>query len=128
MPGKRILVVDDEPAVGLSIKFALEGAGHFVEIVNSGQEALRKFEVEKYDVVLTDFMMAGMTGVQLAERIKWRSPAQPIILFSGFPPFPPTTAIDLVILKPSSPAELRAAVEKLSERNRNTPAKGESTA
>ncbi len=64
-------------------------------------------------VILTDFRMPGMTGVQLAERIKARNPSQPIMLLSGFPPFPPTMVIDLVMLKPFSAAELRKTVPRM---------------
>ncbi len=116
MSGKRILVVDDEPTVAQAIRITLQPEGHRVEVVTSPYEALAKLETGKYDVVLTDFRMEGMTGLQLAERIKQRDPAQPIILVSGSPPFPRAAAVDLVILKPFSIAELREAVIRLAER------------
>jgi CheY-like chemotaxis protein len=114
MNGKRILVVDDEPTVGQAIRLALLPDGHAIEVVTSPFEALREFDPGKYDLILTDFWMEGMTGLELAERIKARDPAQPIILLSGSPPFPSTTAVDQIILKPFSAPELRKAVSTLA--------------
>jgi len=92
----------------------LVSAGHTVEVVTSPLEALKRFEVGKYDVVVTDFMMPEMTGLQLAEQIKKRCAAQPILLFTGTLPVRSSTAIDLVLLKPSSTHEIREAVKKLT--------------
>jgi CheY-like chemotaxis protein len=114
MPGKYILVVDDEPSVGQSIKITLQPDGHRLEVVTSPFEALRRIERNRSDIILTDFRMQGMTGLQLAEQIKARDPAQPIILISGSPPFPPTSLVDRIILKPFSTMELREAVAQLA--------------
>jgi CheY-like chemotaxis protein len=118
MSGKRILVVDDDPTVGLAIKLQLEAAGDAVEVVTSAFEALRKFDIGKYDVIVTDFRMPGMTGLQLAEQIKSRSAVQPIILFTASLLIPPSTAVDRVLFKPSSTLELTEAVGQLSKRER----------
>ena len=84
--------------------------------MTSGDSALRKYEVGKYSVILTDFKMDGMTGIELAERIKSQDAVQPIILISGFPPSPPSAAVDMVILKPFSAVELRNAVAMFCNR------------
>lgn len=115
MRGKRILVVDDESIVGETIKLTLRTAGHSIEVVTSPYEALSRFEVGKYDVILTDFMMEGLTGAQLAEQIKALDPGQPIIMISGSPPFPAVIAVDLVVLKPFSVSELRKAVVEAAQ-------------
>jgi CheY-like chemotaxis protein len=110
MSSKRILVVDDDAIVGVAIRITLQPDNHTIEVVTSPEEALRRFEVGKYDLIITDFRMEGMTGLQLAEQIKARDLAQTIILLSGSPPFPETSVFDLVILKPFDNDLLRNAV------------------
>lgn len=107
---KRILVVDDDPLVRESIQLMLQCDELLIELVESGSEALLRYETGKYAVVLTDNRMAGMTGLQLAQAIKTRNPAQIIILFSGSPPLTPAPACDQVLLKPFSAVDLRKAV------------------
>ncbi len=121
MPEIRILAVDDEPIVRVSIKLVLVSAGYSVEVAGSAEEALARFEDGSYDVVITDFRMPRTTGVQLAEQLKARSPSARIILLSGSPPFPSVPAIDLVMLKPFCVQELRDAVARLVTRHNTTP-------
>jgi CheY-like chemotaxis protein len=68
MPCKRILVVDDEALVGQAIRFALFPEGYEIDVVTSPFEALRKTTAGSYDLILTDYKMAGMTGVELVKR------------------------------------------------------------
>lgn len=64
----RILVVDDEPKVGVSIQRAL--TGHEVVYLSSGAEAMAKLAAgERFDVLLCDVMMPGMSGMELFERL-----------------------------------------------------------
>jgi CheY-like chemotaxis protein len=112
MAGIRILAVDDEPLVGLSLNLALAGAGYSVDVASSGKEALERFRADIYDLVLTDFQMPGMTGLELAERLKSRNPSVRVILLSGSPPSK-SPAIDRVMEKPFTIAELRNAIAQL---------------
>ena len=80
---KTILCVDDYEQ-SLSIrKLILETRGYRVIVCTSGEEALQVFERGSVDLVLTDLVMPGMTGNNLADRIKDQSPTTPVILFSG---------------------------------------------
>jgi CheY-like chemotaxis protein len=114
MPEIRILAVDDEPVIGVSIKFALARVGYSVEVATNAEEALKRFADGKYDVVITDLQMPRITGLELAERLKAQSPSVKIMLLSGSPPFPSTPAIDLAMLKPFSVQELRDAIANLA--------------
>jgi CheY-like chemotaxis protein len=114
MSGKRILVVDDDSTVRQVVCITLRWNHHIVELASSAEEALTRFEVGKYNLVITDFRMGGMTGLQLAERIKARDPAQRIILMSSSPPCPLPTVFDQVILKPFTHEELTEGVAKVS--------------
>jgi CheY-like chemotaxis protein len=81
-PGWRILVVDDDTAVSKFIKLLLELDGHSVQTANNGKNALLILEQNKFDLVTTDFSMAGMKGDTLATTIKKRLPNQPILMIS----------------------------------------------
>jgi len=65
-----ILIVDDEPYVLESVALLLERFG--CNVVTSGHppEALRKLQSNRFDVVLTDIKMLGMSGIELLEQIR----------------------------------------------------------
>jgi len=71
----HVLLVDDDPLVQNSIRRTLE-RHHDVVIVGSGARALSILEAEKFDIVLCDLIMPGMTGMQLFETIRARDPEQ----------------------------------------------------
>ena len=69
IPKKSILVVDDEPDLCDIIRFNLEKEGYHVDSVFSAEDALEK-DLRGYDLMLLDVMMGGMSGFDLADRIK----------------------------------------------------------
>jgi CheY-like chemotaxis protein len=81
---RKILVVDDDPRLLRALTDLLEGSGHAVLMAASGAEALQSFEAEAADLVITDLGMPGMTGWELAERIKARAPETPVFLLTGW--------------------------------------------
>jgi len=110
----RILVVDDEPAVGDTVKMLLKIDGHEVETTNSSMEALGLFESGRFDLVFTDFAMPGMNGHQLAAAIKAGVPDQPVIMITGHAgTLLPSPDVDLVIGKPFLLEHLREAIAKV---------------
>jgi CheY-like chemotaxis protein len=111
--GRRILVVDDEPFVCESIKMLLAHDGHSVETASGAEEALSKYQPDRFDLVFTDFAMPGMKGDQLAAKIKSQSPTRPVILLTAFPPPTVPPAVDLVVTKPFMLETLREALRKV---------------
>jgi len=116
--GWQILVVDDEPAVSKIMKLLLELDGHDVQTANSGREALALLENCKFDLVTTDFSMAGMKGDTLAAAIKQRLPNQRILMISTNGALAkaagdPLPGVDLVISKPFHIEDLRKAIAKV---------------
>ncbi len=91
-PGKsgdkkqRILLVDDESLVLMSVQRALERMGYEVDAVKDGPDALDIFceDPDSFDVVITDQTMPKMTGAELAEELLHIRPDIPVILSTGF--------------------------------------------
>lgn len=82
-PG-RILLVDDNK-LGLSArKCVLEELGHRIATASNGAEALDQFAREKFDLVVTDYKMPKMDGLELIGKLRKSVPELPIILISGF--------------------------------------------
>ena len=67
-PPRRILVVDDASPVAETIQAMLSELGHAVDISGDGQDALNKFAPGKYDLIITDYSMPKMNGLELAQR------------------------------------------------------------
>jgi CheY-like chemotaxis protein len=114
----RILVVDDEPAVGDAIKMMLKFDGHAVQTASGSKEALSLLEQGKFDLIITDYSMPGMKGDELAAVIKQRLPHQPIIMISAYAEMlkssgNPLTGVDFILSKPFFMADLREAVARV---------------
>jgi CheY-like chemotaxis protein len=83
-PGATILLVDDNPHGLIARRTVLEELGYVVHTCANGEEALHLLEREKIDLVVTDFRMPHMDGVQLISRVRQLHGDLPIILLSGF--------------------------------------------
>jgi CheY-like chemotaxis protein len=81
---RKVLVVDDDPIVGMSFNRVLSGKGYVVVTAENGFEALAKLQGDKYDVVFTDLRMPGMTGLDVAESVKARQPWTPVVIVTGY--------------------------------------------
>ncbi len=81
---RKVLVVDDDPVVRQSFNRVLTNKGYAVITAESGEEALRKLNEEKYDAVYTDIRMPGMSGLDVAEQIKARRPWTPVVIITGY--------------------------------------------
>jgi len=80
MPGKRILVVDDEPEVRQLMEQFLSHRGYDVHIVENGKLALAAVDTFMPDVVLLDMHMPVMDGLETLRRLTARSPSLPVIM------------------------------------------------
>ncbi len=85
---ERILLVDDEPALGSAVKRMLERLGYEVEYCASSTDALRTFRLQSEDrpfhLVITDMTMPRLTGADLARKLLRLRPGLPVILYTGF--------------------------------------------
>lgn len=82
----RLLYVEDNPQIAEVTCLLLEDSGLEITQAQSAEEALRIADDEAvpFDIVLTDVVMPGLSGVQLARRLNRRWPDLPIVLVSGF--------------------------------------------
>ncbi len=85
--GETVLCVEDERSVLSLLRRMLERVGYEVIVASSAEEALEEVEQrdEPIDLLLSDVVMRGMSGPDLAERVRERWPGLPVILISGFP-------------------------------------------
>ena len=114
----RILLVDNEFPVMTILGVMLTEAGHHVLPVASGAEAMRVFVPGGFDLVLTNLGMTGMTGWDVAERIRASDPRVPVVFITGWG----LQAEDRercrklgvinVLFKPVRPADLHQAVQE----------------
>lgn len=80
----RILLVDDQKSLRRSLSLMLQGAGFETDEAESGEGALSRLGNQKYDLVITDLRMDGMSGVDLLREIKRENPALPVILITAY--------------------------------------------
>jgi len=81
---RKILVVDDDPVVAKSFDRVLAGKGYAIITASNGEEALSKIASENYDAVFTDIKMPGMSGIEVAEKIKASKPWMPVVIVTGY--------------------------------------------
>ncbi|MBI5101173.1 MAG: response regulator [Nitrospirae bacterium] len=79
-----VLVVDDEEVARRNLEHILLKENYTVMTASSGSEALRKIETVDFDVVLTDFRMEKVDGLEVLRRIKARSPHTEVIMITGY--------------------------------------------
>ncbi|MCX6167763.1 MAG: sigma-54 dependent transcriptional regulator [Ignavibacteriales bacterium] len=117
---ERILIVDDEKIVRESLYHWFEEENYIVDTAEDGETALKKYAKEKFDLLLVDMKMPGMSGLDLLSKIKAIDKDALIILITAFASVPTaitalkTGAYDYVT-KPVDPDELAHLVKKALE-------------
>jgi signal transduction histidine kinase/DNA-binding response OmpR family regulator len=110
-----ILFVDDDPLIAMSTTEMLEDLGHRVIGASSAMHALDILKSEQQiDLMVTDHVMPGMTGIELAAATRQVRPSLPILLATGYAELPEGTQVDLPRLaKPYHQDQLRDRLEQL---------------
>jgi CheY-like chemotaxis protein len=83
---RAILFVDDHEVLARLSCEILEMHGYRAVSAYNAQDALQKFNQEDFDILVTDFRMDGMNGVELAQKIHEKSPQTPVIIVTGYGP------------------------------------------
>jgi CheY-like chemotaxis protein len=116
-----ILCVDDEEIPRTLRRLILQKQGYEVVAVGSGKEALEALASAHFDLVLTDQMMPGMAGTELARQIKAATPTKPVVIISGVNELPADIAhADRFISKIEGPEALFKGIAEILERYQNT--------
>ncbi len=113
---KTVLLVDDGDECRITTKWFLSNFGYAVDSVRTAEEALALFNPSIHDVVITDNRMPGMSGAEMAHIIKLRSPATPVLMYTGLPP-EDRSCLDSVVQRPTHLLVLKEALEKLLTRH-----------
>jgi two-component system, cell cycle response regulator CpdR len=111
----RILVADDEPSAREFVVRGLQSGGHDVEGVEDGLRALETLSERQFDLLLTDIVMPGLDGIELALKAARDHPDMRILMMTGYPgqrqrAYNLEALIHRVLSKPFSLAELLEAV------------------
>jgi signal transduction histidine kinase/CheY-like chemotaxis protein len=108
-----LLFVDDDFLISLSTSSLLEDLGHTVIKASSGAAALEVLRDGKaVDLLITDYAMPGMTGLQLAEQVRRLRPNLPILLATGYADLPEHSGLELPRL--SKPYQQRQLAEQIA--------------
>jgi len=120
--GLRILVVDDEPSVREFLPEMLEA--HEVVTAENGLVALKYFEDGDFDVLITDWVIGGLSGLEVAEAVRDQKPETTVLLMTGWEfqgtPVETNPAIDLVLPKPFDSRRLNRALQEAVRNRKET--------
>ena len=116
--GRSILVVEDEPLIGMDIVDAFKSAGATVTSTMSPKHALSLVEHESLDAAIVDHGLGDCESSQLCARLKERD--IPFVIYSGFSKIEGACAEAPLVKKPASPDVLVATVEGLLASTRGT--------
>jgi CheY-like chemotaxis protein len=114
-PGVRILVVEDDDFVRESMVESLEALGHTVAQAPDGEAGLRELKRAAPDLIITDYLMPGITGAELVQRARAELPGVPMIIATGYADMKAIEQVigdDMLLRKPFQLAELAATVER----------------
>ncbi len=118
---RSALIVDDEPAVRNLVAALLTRAGFHADVVQTGDEAIKRFEERVYDVAIIDLIMPGKEGIETMIEIRRRWPGSKVIMMSGGGRIGPREILDLAaalgahatVSKPFTSADLLGMVESV---------------
>ncbi|MBW1785724.1 MAG: sigma-54-dependent Fis family transcriptional regulator [Deltaproteobacteria bacterium] len=118
MSKTKVLIVDDELIMRESLAGWLERDGHAIDTAASGEEALEKLKAERFDIILLDIKMEGMSGLETLERIREDDSEAAVVMITAYGSI--STAIEAMkngafdyLLKPFDPNELGMLIEKI---------------
>ncbi len=111
IPPRRLMLVEDDAEVRAVVAAQLESAGHQVVVQASARAAVAALEAgERFDLVLTDFAMPDLSGVEVAARVRACCPDVPVLLITGFAEMGDTPVGMPVLTKPFTGDQLHAAI------------------
>jgi DNA-binding NtrC family response regulator len=80
-----ILLIEDESLIVETLKGNFQESGYQITTAHNGEEGIRKFQNNNFDLVITDLKLRGMDGLQVSKKIKKIDPHIPVIVVTGYP-------------------------------------------
>jgi two-component system, NtrC family, response regulator AlgB len=116
----RLLVVDDEKSICSTIEVAMKGAGHQVDVADSGEMAISIMRRQVPDILLTDLRMDGMSGLDLLGKSREYFPSVTVVIMTAYGTI--DTAVSAMksgaydyLVKPFTPEQLEHLVDRIEE-------------
>ncbi|MDX2439954.1 MAG: sigma-54 dependent transcriptional regulator [Desulfobacterales bacterium] len=120
MSSTKIFIVDDELVMRKSLSGWLERDGYEVDTAESGEEALEKLKETRFDLLLVDIKMEGISGLDVLKHVRENDPDVAVVMITAYGSI--STAIEAIkngaydyLLKPFDPDELGVLIEKIVE-------------
>lgn len=112
----RVLVVDDEAVLRSLLSDMLSACGYSSDVAADGTAALARFREQRYGAVITDLLMPGMNGLEVAAALRTIDPEVQIILLTGSAPALTTgrareAGVTTLLHKPIALADLKSAID-----------------
>ena len=84
--GKRILLIDDEKSICITLQYRLEKEGFDCDVVMSGKKGIEKLDNNTclFDLVITDLYMPPLSAIDIIKKVKEINPPIPVIVITGF--------------------------------------------
>jgi two-component system capsular synthesis sensor histidine kinase RcsC len=113
---RRLLVIDDEAVLRSLLSDMLEACGYKADVAADGPSGLARFREGRYHAVITDLLMPGMNGLQVATEIRMLDPEAQIILLTGSAPSltysrARESGVTTLLHKPIALADLKVAID-----------------
>ena len=123
-PGAKILVVDDSEEVREVLRELLSRHGYTVVTAPDGESGLVELDTRTFDMAMVDLGLPGISGLEVARRLKERWPTTPVALMTGYgdrlgADDAQTKGIDFVLAKPFSLDQLRSVVDLAMTQGKN---------
>jgi DNA-binding NtrC family response regulator len=122
MNSRKIMVIDDEKIVCDMAKLTLQQEGYAVETFLNPETALKRLQEEKFDVIVTDYKMKGIDGMEVLRTVKSLYPSTEVIMLTAFANL--DTALDALrrdvhdfFPKPVKISDLKASIKRALEKD-----------
>ena len=118
---ERLLIVEDEDTLCASLQRVFTHAGYAVDRADSAEAAFQLLESSTYDLIITDIILPGISGIDLLRKYRKTKPTQKVIVITAYASL--TTAVESIkagacdlIIKPLMHDEMKRAVRKALDR------------
>ncbi len=118
---ERLLIVEDEDTLCQSLQRVFRREGYEVDRADSAESAFLLLEERSYDLIITDIILPGISGIELLTKYKSKNPAQKVMVMTAYASL--TTAVEAIkagacdfIMKPLMHDEMKRAVRKALEK------------